>query len=57
MTEFDNIDNETPKFIFRKERDFGEVISDTFGVNFKNMLSVSAETGTCAKKKELPMYI
>ena len=30
MTEFENIENETPKFIFRKERDFGEIISDTF---------------------------
>jgi hypothetical protein len=30
MTPIDETNNASPKFIFRKERDFGEIITDSF---------------------------
>jgi len=43
MTQFDDTINSSPKFIFRKERDFGEIITDSFSFfsqNYKTILQI-----------------
>jgi hypothetical protein len=43
MTQFDETNTSNPKFIFRKERDFGEIITDSFSFfsqNYKTILQI-----------------
>lgn len=43
MTQFDETNNTSPQFIFRKERDFGEIITDSFSFfsqNYKTILQL-----------------
>ena len=43
MTQFDETNSTSPKFIFRKERDFGEIITDSFSFfsqNYKTILQI-----------------
>jgi len=43
MTNFDETSHASPKFIFRKERDFGEIITDTFSFfsqNYKTIFQI-----------------